>query len=323
MTELAQAPGLPVSRSAGLASAALRHKAKLTLLGVILTLSALTAARSDVFLTWENLRNVLTQVSIIGILASGMTLLMVSGGMDLSVGSSVSFSGMAMGGLMQNGTSPVWAVAVGVSLATLVGVINGTLAAWTKSHPFIVTLGMLTLVQGATLLISDLPYNGIPDSYLAIVDREILGLPFVVVVFLGITLGVHLILATTKLGRWLYAIGGSENAAHLAGIRVRWVKVGIYALNGFLVGWAAMLLVAQLASSQPYMGQGLELAAIAAVAVGGTPLAGGRGDILGTLMGVLLLGLIANALILLGIPNNLQYVLQGAVIIFAVMAQRD
>jgi ribose/xylose/arabinose/galactoside ABC-type transport system permease subunit len=182
---------------------------------------------------------------------------------------------------------------------------------------------MLTLVQGATLLISDLPYNGIPDSYLSIVDHQLLGLPFVVVVFLAIALVVHVILSTTKLGRWLYAIGGSENAAQLAGIRVRYVKIAIYALNGFLVGWGAMLLVAQLASSQPYMGQGLELAAIAAVAVGGTPLAGGRGDILGTLMGVLLLGLIANSLILLGIPNNLQYVLQGLVIIVAVMAQRD
>lgn len=300
----------------------LTHRSKAALLAVIGIVVVIAASASDVFFTWRNFENVLIQVSIIGILACATTMLMVSGGIDLSIGSSASLSGMAAAYLMTRGWAVGPSIAAAIALAALVGLVVGLLAAHTTTHPFILTLGMLTLLEGLALLISSVPISGVPDSFLDIVDRSVLGLPLVVAVFLACALIAHLVLSATTFGRWLYAIGGSESAARLAGIRVRLVKVALYGLSGVFVGVAAALMVAQLTSAAPRMGAGLELAAIAAVAVGGTPLAGGRGGIFGTLLGVLLLGLIANALNLLSISGNLQYVVQGTVIIVAVMAQR-
>jgi ribose/xylose/arabinose/galactoside ABC-type transport system permease subunit len=266
---------------------------------------------------------VLIQVSVVGILAVGMTMLMVSGGIDLSVGSTLSFSAMVMGTLMAHGTAPGLAVIAGIAVATAVGLINGTLASYAKTHPFILTLGMLTLLQGAALLVSKLPIPVSSEGFLNLGDSRPLGLPVVVMCFLAVTILVNILLVMTKVGRWLYAVGGSESAARLAGVSVRPLKMGIYALNGVLVGVAAALLLLQLTSAQAQMGAGLELTAIAAVAIGGTPLAGGKGSVGGTLLGVLLIGLIANALNLMSISSDLQYVLQRAVIVIAVMAQRD
>jgi ribose/xylose/arabinose/galactoside ABC-type transport system permease subunit len=253
----------------------------------------------------------------------GTTLLMVSGGIDLSVGSAVSLAGIVMAALMAAGWSPLMAIAIGLLLATGVGLCTGFLAAKSSSHPFVVTLGMLTLLQGVALLISQAPITNIPESFINIVQLRPLGLPFVVFVFALVAIFTYVLLSRTKFGRWLYAIGASQNAARLSGVRVDLVKVAVYGVSGLFVGIAAILLTAQLTSAQPTMGVGLELSAIAAVAVGGTPLAGGRGDVLGTLLGVLLLALIGNSLNLLSIASNWQYVLQGAVIIVAVMAQRD
>ena len=300
-----------------------RNRSKAALVVVISLLAAVTATQSDVFFTRENFENILIQVSVVGILASGTTLLMVSGGIDLSIGSGVSVSGMVMGYLMAHSTSPAVAVALGLVAAALIGLTSGVLAAWSKSHPFIVTLGMLTLLQGLALLISNVPITDIPEGFLDLTTARPLGIPLVVFVFALVALAVHVLLAKTKYGRWLYAIGGSESAARRAGIPVRAVKASVYTLSGVLVGIAAALLIIQLSSAEARMGQGLELAAIAAVAVGGTPLAGGRGDMLGTLLGVFLIGLIGNALNLMSISADLQFVLQGAVIVVAVMAQRD
>jgi ribose/xylose/arabinose/galactoside ABC-type transport system permease subunit len=315
---------LPSAEWAGsLRERVVQYRPQLTLGGVIAVLMVVTATQSDVFFTWQNFENVLVQVAVVGILAAGTTMLMVSGGIDLSIGSSLSFSALIMADLMAHGTGAGLAVLVGIGVAMGVGLVNGGLAAYSPTHPFIVTLGMLTLLQGAALLVSELPITAIPDGFLDLAEKEPLGLPLIVVAFLVVALVVHLILATTKFGRWLYAIGGSESAARLAGINVRGVKVALYGLNGVLVGIAAALLITQLTSAQARMGQGLELAAIAAVAVGGTPLAGGKGGMGGTLLGVLLIGLIANALNLMSISSNWQFVIQGAVIVVAVMAQRD
>lgn len=298
------------------------QRAKAALIAVILLIAIVTTSGSSVFLTWSNIQNILIQSSVIGILAFGMTMLMVSGGIDLSVGSSVSLSGIVMGTLMARGWAIVPAILVGVLVAIAVGAIVGVLAANTRTHPFILTLGMSTLVQGAALLVSQNPVVNLPIGFITLLDGHLLGLPPIVVAFIAVGLFVHVVLSMTVFGRWLYGIGASDSAARLAGIRIGAVKLTVYALNGLLVGLAAFLLTVQLSSAQPQQGQGLELSAIAAVAVGGTPLAGGRGDVLGTLLGVLLLGLIANALNLLSIANQWQYVLQGLVIIVAVMAQR-
>jgi ribose/xylose/arabinose/galactoside ABC-type transport system permease subunit len=300
------------------------HMSKFILLAVIAAIMAVTASQASEFLTWNNFKNILTSVAIIGILACGTTMIMVSGGIDLSIGSSVSAVGTAMALLMTNGgMDPVLAVGIGIAMAAFIGAINGTLAAFAKTHPFIITLGMLVALEGVALLLSQLPVAGLPTSFTSIAFNEILGLPSIVFAFFVLAIITQIVLKTTLFGRWLYAIGGSEPAARLAGIRVRWVKIAVYALSGVLVGIGAALLLAQLSSSSPQMGAGLELSVIAAVAVGGTPLVGGRGDMIGTFLGVILLGLIVNALTLMSIDPNLQYVLQGLVIIVAVMAQRD
>jgi ribose/xylose/arabinose/galactoside ABC-type transport system permease subunit len=311
------------ARSAPIGDFLYRHRARLALIGVIVALTIVTATQSSVFFTWTNFEHILIQISIVGILAVGTTMLMVSGGIDLSIGSNLSFSGVIMGDLMAHGTSPAFAVALGVGAATMVGLVNGTLAAYAKAHPFILTLGMLTLLQGAALLVSSLPISEIPEGFLNFGESEPFGIPLMVVCFLGIAVLVNVILVMTKFGRWLYAIGGSESAARLAGVPVRRIKMAVYALNGMLCGIAAALLLMQLTSAQAEMGAGLELTAIAAVAIGGTPLAGGKGSVAGTLLGVLLIGLIGNSLNLMSISSNWQYVVQGAVIVIAVMAQRD
>lgn len=298
------------------------HIAKLGIVVVGLALIVFTSTQSPVFLTTQNLLNVATQVSVLGILAAGTTLLMVSGGMDLSIGSSVSLSSMILASSMLAG-APVWlAVLACFGVALGVGTTNGILASLSKTHPFVITLGMLTLVQGLALLVSQTPLYGLPAEFLALGRGRLGPIALVVLVCAAVLIAAHILLSRTPYGRWLYAIGGSQPAAFLAGIRIRTVKVTAYALNGALVGLAAVLLTTQIASASATMGAGLELSAIAAVAIGGTSLAGGRGDIVGTVLGVVLLGLINNSLNLMSISPNWQYVLQGAVVVIAVMAQR-
>lgn len=317
------APGKTTSSGLAIRSFLSFHKSKVVLVGVLFVLVALTSIVSPVFFTWGNFENILIQVSVVGILACGGSLLMVSGGIDLSVGSSVSVAGTAMALLMVGGVNILVAILVGVVITTLVGATNGLLAAYAKTHPFILTLGMLTLLQGVALLLSNLPVVGLPREFTSLVSLRPLGIPLLILVFAGVAIFVGVVLTWTPFGRRLFAIGGSEAAAALAGIRVRRTKIAVYALNGLIVGVAAVLLLAVLASSQPRMGQGLELVAIAAIAVGGIPLSGGRGDVIGTVLGVLLLGMIGNALTLMSVNNNIQYVIQGLVIIVAVMAQRN
>jgi ribose/xylose/arabinose/galactoside ABC-type transport system permease subunit len=296
---------------------------KLVLAAVILVICIVTTVRSDVFLTWANWQNILQQISFVGILACGTTILMVSGGIDLSIGSNVSFTGMVIGYLMVNqAMSAGTAILLGILVATGIGLVNGILVSHTRTHPFILTLGMLTLLEGAALMISTEPITGFPQGFLDFAFEEPLGVPVAIWFFLGAAVFCQLLLSATVVGRHIYALGGSETAAGLAGVRVRALKIGLYTLMGFMVGGVATLLISTLSASQAFTGQGMELSAIAAVAVGGTPLQGGRGDIVGTLLGVLLIGVIGNSLNLLSINPNLQQVLVGAIIVMAVMAQR-
>jgi ribose/xylose/arabinose/galactoside ABC-type transport system permease subunit len=310
----------PLARLRGI----MREHAALVALGfVLIIISAFTAAQSDVFLTVNNLRNVLLQTSVLAIVACGMTLLMVSGGIDLSVGSLMSLSAIAAALLMGQGIPVPVAILLAVALAAGFGAFNGALAAWSPSHPFVVTLGMMILIQGiAIALTNGIPISGLDEGFVQIGIGRFLDTPLPILVALIVAALCAILLRFTVLGRRLYAVGGNELAAMLAGVRVRRTKVLLYALNGAIVGVAAMVLAARISSAQPLMGTGYELQAIAAVAVGGTPLAGGRGGIVGTLLGVLLLGVISNSLNLLGVSGAFQYVLQGGVIVAAVMSQR-
>lgn len=293
------------------------------LLAVLLVLVIVTASLSDVFLTIGNLRNVLLQVSVLAIVASAMTLLMVSGGIDLSVGSQIGVVAVAIALLGTAGVALPIALAIGVVIGAVLGALNGVLAAWSRAHPFIVTLGMSVLLQGAALAMSGgIPISNIDPELLPVGAGQLAGIPYPVVIAALVMISAGLVLRFTIFGRTLYAIGGSELASHLAGVAVKRTKIVLYGISGVIVAIASIVLMSRIASAQPLMGAGYELQAIAAVAIGGTPLAGGRGSIVGTLLGVVLLGVISNSLNLLNVSSFYQYVLQGAVIVVAVMAQR-
>jgi len=300
------------------------HSALLALFGVLIIIVIFTSISSDVFFTAKNFRNILIQVSVLAVLAAGTTMLMVSGGIDLSIGAMMSFVGVVAGLMMINGI-PLWISILGpLLLAALLGMMNGTLAAWSPSHPFVVTLGVSILFQGLAIGLSDgKPLSGLYQEFVVLSRTDwLFNLTIPVWIAFAILLATGVVLNFMVFGRHLYSLGGNQDAAYLAGVRVKLTKIALYSLNGLLVGLAALMLSARISSAQPWMGTGYELTAIAAVAVGGTPLAGGRGNIVGTLLGVLLLGLISNSLNLLGISGAYQYVLQGLVIVFAVMTQQ-
>jgi ribose/xylose/arabinose/galactoside ABC-type transport system permease subunit len=304
-----------------LADESRRNKVVLAL--VIVAIAVVTSIGAKSFLTWNNWRNLLEQLVVIGILSWGTTLLMVSGGIDLSIGSNVSVTSLLVAVLMTHGTNSIVAIVIAVLAATAVGAVNGVLASYSKAHPFILTLGMLTLLQGVALLISATPVSGLPDGFLNFAFTRVAGIPLTVLIAAALWLACHVALSRTVYGRRLYAIGGAEEAARLAGVRVRSIKVVTYSLVGLMVGIAAVMLTSTLSAGQAYAGQGMEMTAVAAVAVGGTPLRGGRGDVVGTALGVLLIGLITNALNLLSINPNVQFVVIGLIIVIAVMAQRQ
>jgi ribose/xylose/arabinose/galactoside ABC-type transport system permease subunit len=290
----------------------------------LLAIVVITAIGNPRFLGIQNILNVLLQISILGIVSVGQTVLLISAGLDLSVGAMLSVSALA-GGLVIHATgSTLVGVAVALATALLIGTINGLLAATGRAHPFIITLGTMTLLQGVAIVISrGSPINGMGKLYDIFGIANVLGVP-TPVYLLALALGsVALVLRFAPLGRYAFAVGGNEEAARLSGLPIFRIKVSLYALNGLLVGVAAIALSGILDSALPAMGTGYELRAVAAVVIGGTPLFGGRGSVWGTLFGVLLLGLVSNSINLLGIGANLQYVVLGAIITAAVMFQRS
>jgi ribose/xylose/arabinose/galactoside ABC-type transport system permease subunit len=324
----APAPALDATRppemgeESRLRSFASRRRTELTLVLVMLVIGIVATSASPVFLTWGNWKTVLIQASFVGMLACGMTVLMVSGGIDLSVGMAVSFAGMVLGTtLIEHGLPLGIAIALAILVATGVGLVNGVLAANSVAHPFILTLGTMTLLQGAALAINNDPIIGFPEGLLNAMAAQPLGIPIVVLIFAGVAVVCHILLSQTVIGRHVQALGGSHDAARLAGVRVQRLTIGLYGFMGLLVGVTAVLMSATLSSAGPQAGRGMELMAIAAVAVGGTPLQGGRGGVPGTLLGLVLIVMIGNVLNLLSIDPNLQYIVVGAIIVTAVMGQ--
>ncbi len=293
---------------------------------VLLFIVVFTALNSEVFFTLRNFRNILAQTSVLAVIAGGTTMLMVAGLIDLSIGTMMSLVGVVAGLMMLNGSdTPLGIIMLAaVALAGFLGMCNGFLAAWSPSHPFVVTLGVSILFEGIAIGLSGgKPLTGLYDNFVDMSRAKVaFDLPIPVwVAFLTLIFGAF-ILNVTVFGRRLYAVGGNPQAARLAGVRVRLLKIIVYTMNGILVGMAALMLASRISSAQSWMGTGYEIQAIAAVAVGGTSLEGGRGGIVGTLLGVLLLGVISNSLNILGISGAFQYILQGIVIVVAVMSQR-
>lgn len=288
----------------------------LILLGVVMTIL------SPYFLTFDNVFNVGTQIAVVAILALGQTFVIVSGGIDLSVGSVLGLSGIVFGWatVVANQPLPV-ALALGLGAGAVAGLTNGLLITLGNLPPFIATLAMLSAARGLALVISGgQPLNPIPDAIQTLGSGDLFGfIPLPVILMLimwALTIG---ILRSTYAGRCMYAIGGNEEASRLSGINVSRQKLFIYTLSGFFAAIAGVLLAARLASAQPQAGFTFELDAIAAVVIGGASLAGGVGTASGTLVGALILGVLRNGLNLLNVSAFWQQVVIGVVIALAVM----
>ena len=286
-----------------------------TLIGLFVGL----AAASPHFLTTVNLSSVVRQTAVINIMALGMTLIIVSGGIDLSVGAILAMGGLLGTMTMEKGYPIPMGVLVGILTGCFWGNVNGLLTTRLKINPFIVTLGTLGIVRGLTLIISNgLPVHQIPKGFSFLGEGNVLGVPFVLWILLLCAGIVHVILEHTKLGRYAFAIGSNPDAAFYAGIPVAYHTTAVYAIGGALTGLAGMIEASRLMTGQPTAGQGYELQAIAAVVIGGGSLRGGEGSVVGTLVGAFIMGLLSNGSDLLGISPYLQQAIIGAVIILAV-----
>ncbi|MER7083119.1 ribose transport system permease protein [Saccharopolyspora kobensis] len=290
-------------------------------LGGLVVLVVLLALLSPDFLTANNLLNVGVQASVVAVLAFGMTFVIVSGGIDLSVGSVAGLAGIATGWAVTSAGLPLWlAVPVGLAAGALAGLASGVLITAGRVPPFIATLAMLSVARGLALVISDGRPIGVDGWLTEIGSGELFGvLPYPVLVMLAIGLITAFVLRRTYTGRAMYAIGGNAEAARLSGIKVTRQRLLIYALSGLFAAVAGILLAARLSSAQPEAGTGYELDAIAAVVIGGASLAGGVGSALGTFVGALILAVLRNGLNLLDVSAFWQQVVIGAVIAAAVL----
>ncbi len=278
---------------------------------------------SDSFLTLTNLLNVARQVSINAVLAAGMTFVILTGGIDLSVGSVLAIAGAIMAGVLSTGRPLLAGIAGGLAVGGVLGLINGLVITRGKVQPFIATLAMLTIGRGLTLVYTDgRPITGLPDTFVWLGAGEVLRLPVPVLIMAAVFLASFVILTQTVPGRYVYAIGGNEEAARLSGVNVTLYKTLVYVVSGVLSAASAVILTARLNSAQPTAGSGYELDAIAAVVLGGTTLAGGEGSIGGTLLGAVIIGVINNGLNLLNVSSFYQLVVKGIVILLAVLLDR-
>ena len=293
------------------------------LLFVILGVGLALSLATDTFLSVANLTNVARQVSINGILAVGVTFVLLTAGVDLSLGSVVALSGVACATFAHPGEYSLFVpIAVGLLTGAACGLVNGVVVTRGGVAPFIVTLGMMTIARGLALIVSGGRPVANMSNELTALAGDFLGIPIPVLCFAGVALAAWFFLRNFRLGRHIYAVGGNENAARAAGVPVERVKLFAYGLCGLLTGLAGVVLAARITTGQPNAGQAYELDAIAAVVIGGTSLAGGVGTITGTLLGVLLIGVINNGLDLQGVSSYYQAVIKGVIIVGAVWLDR-
>lgn len=289
---------------------------------------------SDKFLTFANGRNILLQISVNLCLSIGMTLVIITGGIDLSVGAILAFAGAFAAGLLKNGFAlPMFGVAVQFTVfgAIIAGILAGLFLGWfngfviTKFRlpPFVATLGMLSIARGLTMLwTGGFPVTDLGLSFDFIGAGFFLGVPMAVWITAVLVVVFYIVSRHSVLGRYIYAVGGSEKAAAFSGINVDRVKLWVYALAGALAAMAGLIVTARLDAADPKAGLGYELDSIAAVVIGGTSLSGGRGSVLGTVLGCLIIGVLNNGLFLLDISPFWQQVIKGFVILAAVAADR-
>jgi ribose/xylose/arabinose/galactoside ABC-type transport system permease subunit len=306
----------------GLAAALLRSRESAILLALILIMGVIGAAAPN-FLSAGNLYLVSRQISFVAIVAFGELFVILTGGIDLSVGSIMALAGMAAAYAMKVGVPPPLAVLVGLATGLVMGAVNGALISYVKIAPFIVTLGMLSLASGLVLgLTKGWPITEIPASFLPIAQGSFLGLPIPVWIALAIAAAAHVTLTYTAFGRRTYAIGGNEQATLLSGIDVNRIKFALYTISAATASIAGIILVARFNSAQADTGKGWELDAIAAAVIGGTSLAGGAGSVLGVAIGACIMGVIKNGLVLMRVSSYWQTAIIGIIIVLAAVLDR-
>lgn len=296
----------------------IRQYGLLIVFGIICLIISLITPQ---FLTVSNLTIIVTQVSINALLAFGVTFVIITGGIDLSLGSIVAVTGVTAAMLAHPDSYPVLIpIVMGLLAGLLMGAFNGFIITKSKIAPFIATLGTMTIGRGLALILSDgRPVSNLSDSFNYLGSGTVLGIPILILIFILVFAVCSIILSKTVLGRYIYAIGGNEQAARASGINIDRVKLSVYSISGLLAGLAGILLASRITTGQPNAGAGFELDAIAAVVIGGTSTAGGRGTMAGTLIGVLLIGVINNGLDLLNVTSYYQQVVMGIIIIGAVV----
>ena len=293
------------------------------LIGLVVIFVAMSFL-SPFFLTVRNLVNIISQVSDIGIMAVGAAMVIIIGGIDLSVGSTLAFSVMTMAWLYKIHTWPfLVAVLVGILVGALVGLINGLLSTYARIQPFVATLATMSAGAGLALFITNgNPVTQFPDAFLSLTSTYILGFPLEGIILVAIYLIAAFWLRFRPSGRALYAIGGNEEVARLSGINVRGLKVRVYITAGILAAIAGLIVVSRLDSAAPTAGTADLLNVIAVVVIGGASLAGGSGTMFGTFVGLLIIGTLNNGMSLLNVSPNLQPVVIGIAIIVAVLLDR-
>jgi ribose transport system permease protein len=290
----------------------------LPFLSLIVLFVALTIASPN-FFTSTNLSSVVRQTAVINIMALGMTMIIITGGIDLSVGAILAMGGVVGTMAMEKGLSIPVGVLIGILTGLGCGLANGLMITQLRIQPFIVTLGTLGIFRGTTLIITNgLPVHQIPQQFSYMGEGNLLGVPFVLWILIACAIVTHILLEHTRLGRYTFAIGSNREAAVYAGIPVKFHTTAVYAIGGALTGLAGMIEASRLMTGQPTAGQGYELQAIAAVVIGGGSLQGGEGSVMGTLVGAFIMGLLSNGSDLLGVSPYLQQAIIGAVIILAV-----
>ncbi len=289
----------------------------------LILISVLIAIMAPQFRTAKNLYLISRQISFVAIVALGELFIILTSGIDLSIGSTVGLSGMIAGVALAAGIHPIFALPIGILTGMAIGVFNGAVIAYGRITPFIVTLGTMSMGRSLSLVLTKgNPIIEIPNNFFFLAQSDVFGIPTPVIIAAVIAIIVHTVLTYTAFGRRIYAIGGNEQATALSGIDVKKVKLSIYAICGLMAGIVGILLVARFNSAQPATGKGWEMDAIASTVIGGTSLSGGVGTVLGVLIGAVIMGVIRNGLVLMQVSAYWQDFIIGGIIVLAAVVDR-
>ncbi len=293
---------------------------KYATLAILIVFVVAISLMTDRFLTFGNITNVGRQLSFNGIISVAMTMVIISGGIDLSVGGTVALAGCTCAGVLADSGNIPAAVAAALAVGVVVGIFNGILIAYTRIAPFIITLSSLSIAQGVTLVLtnaSPIPLDN--EAFKALGQSSFYSIPTPIFIMIAIFLVAGYVMKKTKFGRYVYAIGGNERSAALAGISVQKIKLTVYIVSGLLAAFTGVLYTSRLSSGVPNLGDGFEMDAITAAVIGGASLSGGQGGIWGTLIGAVIIGILNNALNLLNVNTNYQSIVTGVVVLIAVL----